>query len=154
MHSKLSAVTAYAYPAETAMSSNKGLGNILKVYIVEDSPVLRDRVIESLEESGNSRIVGSAETEDDAVNGIIDSAPDAVVLDIQLREGNGLNVLRRLRNIDLEVRPLVIILTNYNYPEFRYRAMTAGTDYFFDKATELHRVAEIIGSLRNPVTVH
>jgi DNA-binding NarL/FixJ family response regulator len=134
--------------------ADKRVEKFLKVYIVEDSPVLRDRVIESLEESGNSRIVGSAETEDDAVNGIIDSAPDAVVLDIQLREGNGLNVLRRLRNIDLEVRPLVIILTNYNYPEFRYRAMTAGTDYFFDKATELHRVAEIIGSLHNPVTVH
>ncbi len=126
----------------------------LKVYIVEDSPVLRERVIESLEETGNSRVVGSADTEDEAVSGIIDSVPDAVVLDIQLREGNGLNVLRRLRNIDLEVRPLVIILTNYNYPEFRYRAMTAGTDYFFDKATELHRVAEIIGALRNPVTVH
>ena len=126
----------------------------MKVYIVEDSPVLRERVIESLEETGNSRIVGSADTEDEAVSGIIDSVPDAVVLDIQLREGNGLNVLRRLRNIDLEVRPLVIILTNYNYPEFRYRAMTAGTDYFFDKATELHRVAEIIGALRNPVTVH
>ena len=109
----------------------------MKVYIVETRPVLRERVIESLEETGNSRIVGSADTEDEAVSGIIDSVPDAVVLDIQLREGNGLNVLRRLRNIDLEVRPLVIILTNYNYPEFRYRAMTAGTDYFFDKATEL-----------------
>jgi DNA-binding NarL/FixJ family response regulator len=134
--------------------SDKDVDKSLKVYIVEDSPVLRERVIESLEETGNSRIVGSADTEDEAVSGIIDSVPDAVVLDIQLREGNGLNVLRRLRNIDLEVRPLVIILTNYNYPEFRYRAMTAGTDYFFDKATELHRVAEIIGSLRNPVTVH
>ena len=134
--------------------SGKCVDKSLKVYIVEDSPVLRERVIESLEETGNSRIVGSADTEDDAVSGIIDSVPDAVVLDIQLREGNGLNVLRRLRNIDLEVRPLVIILTNYNYPEFRYRAMTAGTDYFFDKATELHRVAEIIGALRNPVTVH
>ena len=134
--------------------SDKDVDKSLKVYIVEDSPVLRERVIESLEETGNSRVVGSADTEDDAVSGIIDSVPDAVVLDIQLREGNGLNVLRRLRNIDLEVRPLVIILTNYNYPEFRYRAMTAGTDYFFDKATELHRVAEIIGSLRNPVTVH
>ena len=134
--------------------SGKCVDKSLKVYIVEDSPVLRERVIESLEETGNSRVVGSADTEDEAVSGIIDSVPDAVVLDIQLREGNGLNVLRRLRNIDLEVRPLVIILTNYNYPEFRYRAMTAGTDYFFDKATELHRVAEIIGALRNPVTVH
>jgi two-component system OmpR family response regulator len=126
----------------------------LKVYLVEDSPVLRDRVIESLEETGNSRVVGSADTEDDAVNGIIKSAPDAVVLDIQLREGNGLNVLRRLRTLQLEVRPLVIMLTNYNYPEFRFRAITAGTDYFFDKATELHRVAEVLGSMGNTASVH
>ena len=126
----------------------------LKVYIVEDSAVLRERVIESLEEAGNSRIVGSADTEEDAVNGIIQCAPDAVVLDIQLREGNGLNVLRRLRNMQPEVRPLVIVLTNYNYPEFRFRAMTAGTDYFFDKATELHRVAEILSALGNTATLH
>ena len=126
----------------------------LKVYIVEDSAVLRERVIESLEEAGNSRIVGSADTEEDAVNGIIQCAPDAVVLDIQLREGNGLNVLRRLRNMQPDVRPLVIVLTNYNYPEFRFRAMTAGTDYFFDKATELHRVAEILNSLGNTATLH
>ena len=126
----------------------------MKVYIVEDSPVLLERVIESLAEGGHSRVVGSADTEDEAVNGIVGCAPDAVVLDIQLREGNGLNVLRRLRNIDMEVRPLVIILTNHNYAEFRYRAMSAGTDYFFDKATELHRVAEIIGSMQAPVTVH
>ena len=39
----------------------------LKVYLVEDSPVLRDRVIESLEDTGGSRVVGSADTEDDAV---------------------------------------------------------------------------------------
>ena len=126
----------------------------MKVYLVEDSPVLRDRVIESIEEAGNNQIVGSADTEDEAVNGIIESAPDAVVLDIQLREGNGLNVLRRLRSLQLNVRPLVIMLTNYNFPEFRFRAISAGTDYFFDKATELHRVAEVLGSPHNSQTVH
>lgn len=115
---------------------------------------MRDRVIESLEESGNSRIVGLAETEDEAVTGIMQSTPDAVVLDIQLREGNGLNVLRRLRSLQLDVRPVVIMLTNYNYPEFRSRAMTAGTDYFFDKATELHRIAEVLGGLSRSATVH
>ncbi|MEO7727253.1 MAG: response regulator transcription factor [Burkholderiales bacterium] len=128
--------------------------NSCKVYIVEDSPVLRERVIESLEESGNSHIVGLADTEDAAVTGIIRSSPDLIVLDIQLREGNGLNVLRRLRSLQLGVRPVVIVLTNYNYPEFRCRAMTAGTDYFFDKATELHRVAEVLGSLGNAPPVH
>lgn len=126
----------------------------LSVYLVEDSPVLRDRVIESLSETGNSHVVGSADTEDDAVNGIIESAPDAVVLDIQLRVGNGLNVLRRLRSLKLDARPLVIVLTNYNYPEFRFRAIAAGTDYFFDKATELHRVAEVLGAIRKPPASH
>lgn len=126
----------------------------LKVYLVEDSPVLRDRVIESLEDTGNSRVVGSADTEEDAVNGIVASTPDAVVLDIQLRKGNGLNVLRRLRSLKLDVRPLVIVLTNYNIPEFRVRALSAGTDFFFDKATEFHRVAEVIGALGNTPTSH
>lgn len=126
----------------------------MKVYIVEDSAVLRERMIESLAESGNARIVGAADTEDDAISGILDAAPDAVILDIQLREGNGLNVLKRLRSIEMAVRPLIIILTNYNYPEFRCRAMSAGTDYFCDKATELHRVAEIISTLASPATVH
>ncbi len=122
----------------------------LKVYLVEDSPVLRDRVIESLEETVDSRVVGSADTEDDAVSGIAASTPDAVVLDIQLRQGNGLNVLRRLRGLRLDVRPLVIVLTNYSDPEFRVRARSAGTDFFFDKATELHRVAEVLGAVGNP----
>jgi len=121
----------------------------LKVYLVEDSPVLRDRVIESLEDAGDSRVVGFADTEDDAVKGIVASTPDAVVLDIQLRQGNGLNVLRRVRNLELGVRPLVIVLTNYDIPEFRVRALTAGTDFFFDKTTELHRVAEVLGAFGN-----
>jgi DNA-binding NarL/FixJ family response regulator len=139
---------------DATATADKYMQKSLKVYLVEDSPVLRDRVIESLEETGNSRIVGSADTENDAVKGIAESAPDAIVLDIQLRIGNGLNVLRRLRSLPLEVRPVVIVLTNYNFPEFRFRAITAGTDYFFDKATELHRVAEVLGSLGNTVTVH
>ncbi len=126
----------------------------LKVYLVEDSPVLRDRVIETLEDTGSSHVVGSADTEDDAVKGIVASTPDAVVLDIQLRQGNGLNVLRRVRSLKLGVRPLVIVLTNYNIPEFRSRALTAGTDFFFDKATELHRVAEVLGAIRNTPASH
>jgi DNA-binding NarL/FixJ family response regulator len=130
------------------------LEKALKVYLVEDSPVLRERVMESLSERRCTRVIGSADTEDDAVSGILESTPDAVVLDIQLRRGNGLNVLRRLRNLHLSVRPWVIVLTNYNNPEYRLHAMTAGTDYFFDKATEFHRVGEVLNSLARPATVN
>jgi len=122
----------------------------LTVFLVEDSPMLRARVIESLAEQCNSRVVGSADTEDDAVVGIRDSKPDAVVLDIQLRHGNGLNVLHRLNRLGLSKRPLVIVLTNYNNQEFRRHAIAAGTDYYFDKGSEFHRVGEVLNNLPDP----
>ena len=124
----------------------------IKVFLVEDSPMLRARVIESLAEKCNSRVVGSADTEDDAVIGIRESQPDAVVLDIQLRAGNGLNVLHRLNHLGLAKRPLVIVLTNYNDREFRRHAIAAGSDYYFDKGSEFHRVGEVLNNLLDPET--
>ena len=117
------------------------------MYLVEDSPLIRTRVIESLSESGTTRVVGFADTENEALNGIQDAKPDADVLDIQLRRGNGLNLLRRLRSLNLEYRPLVIMLTNYDNPEYRQRAMAAGSDYFFDKASQFHRLSEVLDDI-------
>jgi DNA-binding NarL/FixJ family response regulator len=117
----------------------------LKVYVVEDSPLLRDRVIESLAVDGASRVVGTADSEEEAVSGILDCKPDAVVLDIQLREGNGFNVLRRLNDtLPLASRPLVIMLTNHNTPSYCLRAYAAGTDYFLDKASEFDQLSKVI----------
>ena len=75
-------------------------------------------------------------------------------LDIQLRRGNGLNGTCAGCAVLASVRPWVIVLTNYNSPEYRLHAMTAGTDYFFDKATEFHRVGEVLNSLARPATVN
>jgi DNA-binding NarL/FixJ family response regulator len=120
---------------------------VVKVYLVEDSPVLRDRVMESIAEDEGVDVVGYAETEDAAVAGIVAAAPDAIILDIQLKRGNGLNVMRRLARLGLTRLPTVIVLTNYAEPEFRSRAIEAGCDFFFDKSSELDRVAGVLGTL-------
>ena len=120
----------------------------LRVYLVEDSPLFRERIIESLAKDGASHIVGVSDNEEEAVKGILDSEPDAVVLDIQLREGNGFNVLRRLNDtLPFGNRPLVIMLTNHHTSSYCHRAYAAGTDYFFDKASEFHRVSKVIADL-------
>lgn len=119
----------------------------MKVYLVEDSPVLRDRVMESIAEDEAVAVVGYADTEDAAVTGIAAAAPDAIILDIQLKRGNGLNVLRRLARLGLARLPTVIVLTNYAEPEFRRRAIEAGCDFFFDKSSEFDRVARVLGAL-------
>jgi len=120
---------------------------VVKVYLVEDSPVLRDRVMESIAEDGRLAVVGYADTEDDALAGIAAAAPDAIIVDIQLKRGSGLNLLRRLPTAALTRMPKVIVLTNYAYPEYRRRATAAGCDFFFDKATEFPRVGEVLDQL-------
>ena len=80
----------------------------------------------------------------------MDSRPDAVVLDRQLRQGNGINVLRRLHGLAPSIHPLVIVLTSYNNAVYRTRAKEAGSDYFFDKVSEFHRVSEVLRDLADP----
>jgi DNA-binding NarL/FixJ family response regulator len=121
--------------------------NPLRVYLIEDSPMLRERVIERIAENTASEIVGCAETEDEALNGIRELQPDAIVLDIQLRQGNGFNVLRRLRQMPLERRPVVIVFSNHAESDFRRRAAADGARYFLDKAAEFDHLTEVLESL-------
>src|SRR5690348_13788508 len=105
----------------------------LRVLLVEDSPLIRERLAESIADPGRIEIVGQADSEQAAI-GMLSAAPwDAMVLDLQLRHGTGLGVLRAL----ISRRPpntKVIVLTNYAFPQYRAKSMALGADYFFDKA--------------------
>jgi DNA-binding NarL/FixJ family response regulator len=118
----------------------------LRVLLVEDSPLIRERLAESIADPGRIEIVGQADSEQAAI-GMLNAAPwDAMVLDLQLRHGTGLGVLRAL----ISRRPpdtKVIVLTNYAFPQYRAKSMALGADYFFDKAREYHRVREVLDDL-------
>lgn len=109
----------------------------LRIYLVEDSPVIRDNLSESLEELVGARVVGWAATEDEASQWLADhpTAWDLAVVDLFLLQGNGLNVVTRCGNRDL--RQKVIVLTNYATPAMRQRCLAVGADAVFDKATEI-----------------
>ena len=119
----------------------------MKVYLVEDSPVLRDRLLESIAENDRLAVVGYADTEDGALAGITAAAPDAIILDVQLKRGSGINLLRRLAALGLGRMPKVIVLTNYAESEYRRRATAAGCDFFFDKSSEFGCVGEVLDRL-------
>jgi two-component system OmpR family response regulator len=119
----------------------------LRVFLVEDSAMIRDRVMEAVAEQGYADVIGCAETEEDALAGIQDLKPDAVVLDIQLRQGNGLNVLRRLKGLPFGSQPVVIIFTNHANPEFRRHAASQGALYFLDKVSEFDHLEGLLKML-------
>jgi DNA-binding NarL/FixJ family response regulator len=109
----------------------------LRIFLVEDSPVIRDNLAESLEELTGARVVGSASNEDEARQWLADNASgwDLAVVDLFLLQGSGLNVVKSCGNRAL--RQKVVVLTNYATPPIRQRCLALGADAVFDKATEI-----------------
>jgi DNA-binding NarL/FixJ family response regulator len=117
----------------------------MNVYIVEDSASIRERLAEMLSDIEGVTVVGQAETPAEALEGILRTRPDSVVLDIHLIGGSGLDVLRRAHSETPET--VFIVLTNYPNPQYRRICMEAGAAYFFDKSSEMARVREVIAGL-------
>ena len=117
----------------------------MKVFIADDSAVMRERLIEMLSELPEIEIISQAEDGLQATNIITKLNPDVVILDIRMPRGNGIDVLQNIKKNNPAL--IVIMLTNYPYPQYRKKCMKAGADYFFDKATEFEKVTEVLKKL-------
>jgi DNA-binding NarL/FixJ family response regulator len=121
---------------------NGSKGGSMKLFIVDDSAVVRERLIAMLSEIRGVEITGQAEEPQEAIEAIRKSKPDTVILDIRVPGGKGIDILQKMK----KERPTtkVIMFTNYPYPQYRKKCMDAGADYFFDKSTEFEKVSEVI----------
>lgn len=116
----------------------------VRVFIVEDSPLIRKRIMDNLRSIGGFVVVGFAESEDDAVAAITETEPDVVVTDIRLKEGNGIEVVRQVRQASLTSPPKIYVLSNYASPEYRHECELVGADAFFDKSGEYDRFLDTL----------
>ena len=121
--------------------------NHISVYLVEDSPLVLRGLTELIEDAGAATIVGHADTASAAIADIAALHPDAVTVDITLKQGNGFDVLEAI-NINSEGHPpLRIVLTNHTFGSYRDAAHELGADHFFDKAKQIHEVLTVLESL-------
>lgn len=118
----------------------------LKVFLVEDSRLIRERLIEEIACARDTEFVGCAETESEAVEKLGNLECDAIVLDINLTRGSGFEVLRSIR-ANRARWPQVIVFTSYAYPYYRRLTMELGADFFLDKAKDFKMLLEIIKGL-------
>jgi len=114
----------------------------VKVFIVEDSDPVKRRLIASLSDLEGVEVVGSAASEAEAIEAIRVAQPDVAIVDIQLRTGNGMNVLREIKRLQAGLK--VMVLTNFGYPQYRRRCMEDGADCFLDKSGEFMAVEAVI----------
>jgi DNA-binding NarL/FixJ family response regulator len=113
-----------------------------RAYIVEDSPVIRDNLIETLQELALVEPVGVAETEQEGKRWLAqnDGFWDLAIVDLFLREGSGLNILEACRCRRPEQK--IIVLSNHATNDVRWRCAQLGADAVFDKSTEIDALIE------------
>ena len=119
----------------------------MKVFLVDDSIIVLKKLAEMISSIDDSiEIVGQAMNAADAVKSIVKIKPDVVTLDIRLNDGkSGIDVLEQIR---AEIpSSIIIMLTNYSYPEYRKRCQALGADYFFDKVIEIQKVNDTFKQL-------
>ena len=109
------------------------------VFVVEDSELIRKRIIDDVASMGGFDVVGFAESEGDAVASIANLRPDIVITDLQLREGSGISVVRQVRAHPYAPPPRIFVLTNYAFPEYKRQCLVSGADEFLDKTSEYDR---------------
>lgn len=109
----------------------------LKAFVVEDSPVIRENLIAALEELAPVKVVGTAEDESSAVSWLLgtQNACDLVIVDIFLKTGSGLGVLRTLGQA--RGAPNLVVLSNYATPDMRRKCLELGATRVFDKSNEI-----------------
>jgi DNA-binding NarL/FixJ family response regulator len=123
--------------AMTSLQSN----HKIKVFIADDSLIVREHLVTMLEELAGIEVVGQAENVAEAISAIRNLKPDVVILDILMPGGSGIDVLENIKQDG--AGPMVIILTNYPYPVYRQKCFQAGADFFLDKSTEFDQIPEL-----------
>jgi DNA-binding NarL/FixJ family response regulator len=128
-----------------AEGSVDGVAKPLRVLLVEDSKVLTERLTEVLRQIPEIELLAPVDTEDAARAVVARERVDVMILDLHLRQGNGFGVLRALSQTP--ERPFIVVLTNYDLPQYKDAALALGAAHFMDKVRDYDRLPEVLHEL-------
>ena len=119
----------------------------LKTYLVEDSPLIRESLIAMLVDLAQVEVVGTAEDESAAVKWLTDpeNHADWVIVDIFLKVGSGLGVLRNARAATRMSK--TVVLTNYATDDMKQKCLELGADQVFDKSNDIDALIAYCASM-------
>lgn len=118
----------------------------MKVLIADDSPIVRERLVDLLSDIGGVELVGQAEDGLQAFELMIKHRPDVAIIDVRMPRRTGIDLLRYVSNNP--EAPKFIVLTNYPTPENRERCFDLGAEFFFDKSSEIEKVIDVLKDLQ------
>ncbi|HEY6931887.1 MAG TPA: response regulator transcription factor [Marmoricola sp.] len=96
----------------------------IRVFLLDDHEVVRRGLRELVESQGDIVVVGEAARAADGTRRVLALRPDVAIIDIQLPDGSGIDVCRRVRSRDPSIA--VLVLTSYDDDEALFAAILAG----------------------------
>jgi len=117
--------------------------------VLADADVhFRDRLKKRLEKISGVNVVGESSDSEEAAAMILNRKPEIAILNSSLRDGLGIEVLRHIKR--LMVPPTIIVVTDDPSRDNKTACSLAGADFFFDKATEDHKMINAVRLLCMP----
>ena len=118
---------------------------LMKILLVEDSRILRDRLRGIINGIPDSILVAASDNEDDARFQLEKHRPDLAVIDLRLKRGSGLSVIAHIKA--MQPATVMIVLTNLAQAEYRASCMKLGAHYFFDKSKDIAAFTQLLTDL-------
>ena len=123
-----------------------------RIFIVEDSAAVRERLLEMLGSIEGVEAIGSADGAEAAVREILAARPDTVILDLNLAQGSGFDVLRAVQMAAPEIE--IWMLTNFAAEPYRKTCSRLGAAQFFDKSTEFEQLRKSVATRAMEHRIH
>ena len=122
-----------------------GKSKPMKMLLVEDSTLLREILFETISSLKNLSVEGLAATQSSAISLLDQSQFDILLLDIELADGNGFEVIKHIQKLNYPFKvPIIFMLTNHAHPHYRKIAKELGVRYFFDKSMDFDLALKVI----------
>jgi len=120
---------------------------VIQALVVEDSPQISERLVELVTVPNRVEVVATAATEDEALEACDKHNIALAIVDLQLAQGTGFGVIRRLRAASGAHPACIVVLTNHAVPALKVAAFEAGADYFLDKSKDFATIPQLIEEL-------
>jgi DNA-binding NarL/FixJ family response regulator len=117
----------------------------MKVLLVDDSTIVRERLADLLAEFPGVDLVAQASDAQRAIELTRTFKPDLVVLDVRMPDRSGIDLIEEIKHVRPASR--IMMLTNAPTPENRDESLKRGADYFFDKSGEIDQIIDVLKRL-------
>ncbi len=118
---------------------------VTRILIVDDHPMMRDGLTMRISSQSDMTVCGEAASEDEAIELVNQIKPDLVVVDISLKSGNGIELVKRIATLDSSIKTLVV--SAFHESLYAERALRAGALGYLNKQDSNEKLIEAIRTL-------